>query len=135
VVLAGAHVAPDRDVERHEASAPERRTFLELGEAVQHPQVDIVGVGLGDLPGAELVIGEARIDLEPLQLDGRTSPRGSSNVTVSGNCGLLLVVGRMRRSHQVSMPDKARLRRRARRVPSIMALEQVGRVVHDLVRL
>src|SRR5690606_5365986 len=42
---------------------------FELGEAVEHPEVHVMGVGVGDLAGAQLVVGERRVELELLELD------------------------------------------------------------------
>ncbi len=49
VVLAGAHVAPDGDVQRYERVGGLATDLLDLGELVEHAEIHVVRVGLGDL--------------------------------------------------------------------------------------
>ena len=69
MVLAGAHVAPHRQMKRREpfrVGAPNR---LDLGKAVEHPEIDVVRIGLGDLADSLWVVGHALVDLELLERD------------------------------------------------------------------
>ncbi len=69
MILAGSHVAPDRQVQRGEAFRLGSTYRLDLGEAIEHPEVDVVGVGLGDLSDSLITVGNVGGDREPLQLD------------------------------------------------------------------
>jgi hypothetical protein len=70
MVFAGAHVTSDGHVKRDQALGVATSGLFHLGEAIEHPEIDIVRVWLGDLAGAQLGVSEVRRDLERLQLDG-----------------------------------------------------------------
>ena len=76
VVLAGAHVASDREMEREKARRVGAPHCLDLGEAVQHPEIDVVGVGGGDLADALIVVGHVVGNCEPFEDDGFSRPYG-----------------------------------------------------------
>ncbi len=75
VVLAGPHVTPQRHVEGGvgDLLPPD---LLEAGQLVEHAEVDVVRIGLGDLPGALLAVGQARRQRGPGQADRGALPGG-----------------------------------------------------------
>ncbi len=75
MVFACAHVALDRDMERDEAVDTVAARFLELGEPVQHSQIHIVRVGLGNLPETQVGVTHRPRYTELLQLDGSALAR------------------------------------------------------------
>jgi hypothetical protein len=68
MVLAGAHVTAQRDMERS-VGDPGSADLLDRGESVEHPQIDIMRIGLRDLVVALLVIGERGRNLEYFEFD------------------------------------------------------------------
>ena len=68
MVFAGAHVAAQRHVQRR-VGHPGPANSLDRGESIEHPQIDIVRIGLGDLALALLVIGEGAWDLERFEFN------------------------------------------------------------------
>ncbi len=117
VVLSRPHVAAHGQMQRYEALQVLPPHRLHLGEAIQHAQVHVVGVGLGDLAGPLGILGGG----EALQFDRLALSRGVGEGDGLGSHQEASFLDSEALIHQVSMPCRARLRRRAARVPSTMA--------------
>jgi hypothetical protein len=75
VVLAGAHVTSQREVERSVGEvAPAHH--LELGQSVQHPEIHVVGIEVGDVLLALPAIGQFGRDFGDFEIDGLADPIG-----------------------------------------------------------
>src|SRR5690606_26750318 len=105
-------------MERDEALMVLAADPFHLGEAVEHPQVYVVRVGFGDLPGSLFVSGW----VEAFQLDRRPDPgRILENNRFRFRHEASFLFSMEDLIHHVSSPCSARLRRRAARVPSTIA--------------
>src|SRR5690606_11231245 len=76
VILSGTHVPADGDVEWYQPGSTGSSGGFELGEAIEHPQIDIVGIGLRDLSCPEFGLIMIRVHLELLQFDRRSLTPG-----------------------------------------------------------
>jgi hypothetical protein len=76
VVFAGSHVAPDGQMERGESFGLGPADGFDLSKPIEHPQIDIVRIGLGDLPHPLVMILEIARNLEAVECDWRTNAGG-----------------------------------------------------------
>ncbi|MCA1735296.1 MAG: hypothetical protein LC739_04050 [Actinobacteria bacterium] len=67
VVLAGAHMTAHRKMERRETFRVRAAHRLHLGKAVEHPEIDVMGVGLRDLANPLVEVDDLLLHVKLLQ--------------------------------------------------------------------